>query len=41
MKKTVIVLAVLGAVSGAATAQSPVTLYGVADIAIGKAKSIL
>jgi predicted porin len=40
MKKSLIVLAVLGVASGAAMAQSSVTLYGVADIAIGKAKSV-
>jgi len=39
MKKALIALAVLGAASGAAMAQSSVTLYGVADIAIGKAQS--
>ena len=39
MKKALIALAVLGAASGAAMAQSSVTLYGVADIAIGKATS--
>jgi predicted porin len=39
MKKALMVLAVLSAASGAAMAQSSVTLYGVADIAIGKAKS--
>jgi len=39
MKKALIALAVLGAASGAAMAQSSVTLYGVADIAIGKAAS--
>ena len=39
MKKALIALAVLGAASGAAVAQSSVTLYGVADIAIGKARS--
>jgi predicted porin len=39
MKKVLIALAVLGAASGAAMAQSSVTLYGQADIAIGKAKS--
>ncbi|MDP2417747.1 MAG: porin [Hydrogenophaga sp.] len=37
MKKTLIALAVL-AVSGAAFAQSSVTLYGVADIAVGELK---
>jgi predicted porin len=37
MKKALIALAVLGAASGAAMAQSSVTLYGVADIGIGKA----
>ena len=40
MKKALIALAVLGAVSGAAMAQSSVTLYGAADVAIGKAKSV-
>jgi predicted porin len=39
MKKALIALAVLGAASGAAMAQSSVTLYGVADIAIGKSQS--
>jgi predicted porin len=39
MKKALIALAVLGAVSGAAMAQSSVTLYGVGDIALGKARS--
>jgi predicted porin len=39
MKKALITLAVLGAVSGAAMAQSSVTLYGVADIGLGKARS--
>jgi predicted porin len=39
MKKALIALAVLGAASGAALAQSSVTLYGVADIAIGKARA--
>jgi predicted porin len=39
MKKALIALAVLGAASGAAMAQSSVTLWGVADIAIGKAAS--
>ena len=38
MKKTLIALAVVGA-SGAAMAQSSVTLYGVADAGIGKIKS--
>lgn len=38
MKKSLIALAVLGA-SGFAMAQSSVTLYGVADAGIGKAKS--
>jgi predicted porin len=40
MKKFLIACSVLGAVSGAAMAQSSVTLYGVADIAIGKARSV-
>jgi predicted porin len=39
MKKALLTLAVLGAASGAALAQSSVTLYGVADIALGEAKS--
>jgi predicted porin len=39
MKKALIALAVLGVASGAAMAQSSVTLYGVADIAVGTAKS--
>jgi predicted porin len=39
MKKILIAAATLSVVSGAALAQSSVTLYGVADIAIGKAKS--
>jgi predicted porin len=39
MKKALIALAVLGVASGAALAQSSVTLYGAADIAIGKAAS--
>jgi len=39
MKKALIALAVLGAASGTVLAQSSVTLYGVADIALGKAKS--
>ncbi|MDR0458747.1 MAG: porin [Burkholderiaceae bacterium] len=39
MKKALIALAVLGAASGAAMAQSSVTLYGAADIAVGKAAS--
>jgi len=39
MKKALIALAVLGAVSGAAMAQSSVTLYGVGDVAVGKARS--
>jgi predicted porin len=39
MKKAFIALAVLSAASGAALAQSSVTLYGNADIAIGKAPS--
>jgi predicted porin len=39
MKKALVALAVLGAVSGAAMAQSSVTLYGVGDIALGKARS--
>ncbi|MDR0458748.1 MAG: porin [Burkholderiaceae bacterium] len=39
MKKALIALAVLGAASGAAMAQSSVTLYGVADIAIGKTQA--
>jgi len=38
MKKSLIALAVLG-LSGAAMAQSSVTLYGVADVGIGKIKS--
>jgi predicted porin len=37
MKQALIALAVLGAASGAAVAQSSVTLYGVADVGIGKA----
>jgi len=32
MKKSLIALAVLGALSGAASAQSSVTLYGIIDI---------
>jgi predicted porin len=39
MKKALIALAVLGAASGAAMAQSSVTLYGLADIGLGKAAS--
>jgi predicted porin len=39
MKKALIALAVLGAASGVAMAQSSVTLYGTADIGLGKAKS--
>jgi predicted porin len=36
MKKTLIALALLSTVSGAAMAQSSVTLYGIADIGLGK-----
>jgi predicted porin len=36
MKKSLIALAVLGAVAGAASAQSNVTIYGVADVAFQK-----
>ncbi|MFY7940847.1 MAG: porin, partial [Burkholderiaceae bacterium] len=32
MKKSLLALAVLGAFAGAASAQSSVTLYGVADV---------
>ena len=32
MKKSLIALAVLGALAGSATAQSNVTLYGIADV---------
>ncbi|MGC3984062.1 MAG: porin [Pseudorhodoferax sp.] len=38
MKKSLIALAVLAATSGAAMAQSYVTLYGVLDIGVGKVK---
>lgn len=38
MKKSLIALAVV-AVSGAATAQSSVTLYGIADVSIGRVKN--
>jgi len=34
MKKSLIALAVLGALSGAASAQSSVTLYGIVDIGL-------
>ena len=34
MKKSLIALAVLGAVSGAASAQSSVTMYGIVDIGV-------
>ncbi len=34
MKKSLIALAVLGALSGAASAQSSVTLYGIFDIGV-------
>lgn len=37
MKKTLLALAALGAVSGAAMAQTNVTLYGIADASIGMA----
>ena len=37
MKKNLLALAALTLVSGAAFAQSSVTLYGVADVGIGKA----
>jgi predicted porin len=40
MKKSLIALAILGAASGAALAQSSVTLFGVADFAFGKATSM-
>ncbi|WP_102284309.1 porin [Ottowia massiliensis] len=36
MKKNLLALAALTLVSGAALAQSSVTLYGVADVGIGK-----
>jgi predicted porin len=36
MKKSLIALAVLGAVAGSAAAQSAVTVYGVADVAVTK-----
>jgi predicted porin len=39
MKKALIALAVLGAASGAAMAQSSVTLYGVADVGLGRANA--
>ena len=34
MKKSLIALAVLGAVSGAASAQSSVTMYGIVDVGV-------
>jgi predicted porin len=34
MKKSLMALAVLGALSGAASAQSSVTLYGIVDIGV-------
>jgi predicted porin len=37
MKKSLITLAILVATSGAALAQSSITVYGIADIALGKA----
>lgn len=39
MKKSLLALAVLGAFAGAASAQSSVTLYGVADAFVGSSKS--
>ena len=40
MKKSLIALAVLGAVAGAAQAQSAVTLYGVVDLVLHKDKGV-
>ena len=39
MKKSLIALAVLGAAAGAAQAQSAVTLYGIADLWVGRAST--
>lgn len=39
MKKSLIALAILGSVAGAAQAQSSVTLYGLADLWVGKNKT--
>ena len=40
MKKVLIITTILSTTAGTAMAQSSVTLYGVADVAIGKAKSV-
>ncbi len=39
MKKSLIALAVLGSVAGLAQAQSSVTLYGIADVYMGRDKT--
>lgn len=39
MKKSLIALAVLGSVAGVAQAQSSVTLYGIADVFVGRTKA--
>ncbi|HVL76861.1 MAG TPA: porin, partial [Noviherbaspirillum sp.] len=40
MKKSLFALAVLGAFAGAASAQTSVTVYGVADISLAKARGV-